>query len=803
VSQCLIAGGLDLNVHPGADYWGCIPSCTNLHDYLVNYLGATYETRPKSQAEPIWFVPGDPAIFPTPKHAVFAVTGDATHYATCNAHSTDRYHKTIQWFFDNSNWNSCTYYHIPTNPADVTLTLYVHEGSASGPVLSGVRVTGQDGAGTSFDKTTGTSGYVTITGAPGSWQFSASKSGYQTNSWSQSTTETCTRHAFLIRDDRVNGIDVSHWQGTIDWSQVYNSGYRFAFAKASEGDGLEDTYFTANMNNGYNAGMLMGAYHFARPDLENDAADEARYFVSVAGTYLKVGYLRPALDLEKGASLGKEALSNWVHEWMNTVKSETGIEPIIYVNSNYANNYLDSSVTQYDLWIAHWRCDTGTPPNTGMWNDWDFWQYYSPDYCGVNSVPGISGGVDLDIFNGDMDRLYTFVIESEEPALSLSSTSHDFGDKCEGETDSITFEIWNSGTGTLTYTLSESCGWVDVNPTSGSSTGEHDTITVDIDTTGLAEGSHTCDISIGSNDGSGTFTVTVNIVAQTGSISVSSSPSGANIYLDGSFRGLTPYTITNVPVGVHTIRLSLAGYQDWSTNVQVTAGETSYVYASLIPITSTAPTAIFRNGLWCVDTTGNHIADLVFGYGILGDVPIVGDINKDGPDDIAIFRNGLWCVDTTGNHIADLVFGYGIPGDVPLVGDFNKDGSDDIAIFRNGLWCVDTTGNHIADLVFGYGIPGDVPIVGDINKDGSDDIAIFRNGLWCVDSTGNHIADLVFGYGIAGDVPLVGDFNKDGSDDIAIFRNGLWCVDTTGNHIADLVFGYGIAGDIPVVGDIG
>jgi hypothetical protein len=213
--------------------------------------------------------------------------------------------------------------------------------------------------------------------------------------------------------------------------------------------------------------------------------------------------------------------------------------------------------------------------------------------------------------------------------------------------------------------------------------------------------------------------------------------------------------------------------------------------------------AIFRNGIWCVDTTGDHIADLVFGYGIPGDVPLVGDFNKDGSDDIAIFRNGIWCVDTTGNHVADLIFGYGIPGDVPLVGDINKDGTDDIAIFRNGMWCVDTTGNHVADLVFGYGIAGDVPLVGDINQDGTDDIAIFRNGMWCVDTTGNRIADLVFGYGIAGDKPLVGDIDRDGTDDTAIFRNGMWCVDTTGNHIADLVFGYGIAGDVPLVGNMG
>jgi hypothetical protein len=172
------------------------------------------------------------------------------------------------------------------------------------------------------------------------------------------------------------------------------------------------------------------------------------------------------------------------------------------------------------------------------------------------------------------------------PELSYSPASHDFGDKCEGETDSTTFEIWNSGTGTLTYTLSESCGWVKLNLTSGSSTGEHDSITVDIDTAGLSEGPYTCNITISSNGGSDTFSVTVNIIPTTGSISVTSTPSGATIDLEGYVGPYqqTPHTFTNVPAGTHTIKLTLTGYLDWSTNVQVTAGETTYVYATLTPI---------------------------------------------------------------------------------------------------------------------------------------------------------------------------------------------------------------------------
>ena len=180
-------------------------------------------------------------------------------------------------------------------------------------------------------------------------------------------------------------------------------------------------------------------------------------------------------------------------------------------------------------------------------------------------------------------------LAAEGLAISVAPTSHDFCDMHEGETDNTTFEIWNLGTYTLTYSLSESCVWVAVDPTSGSSTGEHDTITVEINTTGLAVGAYTCDIAISSNGGSDTFSVTVNIIPSTGSISVTSTPSGATIDLEGFVGPIvtTPYTFTNVPAGVHTLNLTLTGYHNWTTTVQVTAGETAYVDATLTPIPTT------------------------------------------------------------------------------------------------------------------------------------------------------------------------------------------------------------------------
>jgi hypothetical protein len=212
--------------------------------------------------------------------------------------------------------------------------------------------------------------------------------------------------------------------------------------------------------------------------------------------------------------------------------------------------------------------------------------------------------------------------------------------------------------------------------------------------------------------------------------------------------------------------------------------------------------AVFRDGTWHVDTNRDQVADIIFGYGIPSDVPVVGDINQDGNDDTVIFRDGTWHVDTNRDQVADIIFGYGIPSDVPVVGDINQDGNDDTVIFRDGSWHVDITGDHISDIIFGYGIPGDLPVVGDINQDGNDDTAIFRDGSWHVDTTGDHISDIIFGYGIPGDLPVVGDINQDGNDDTVIFRDGSWHVDTNRDQVADIIFGYGIPSDVPVVGDI-
>ena len=151
----------------------------------------------------------------------------------------------------------------------------------------------------------------------------------------------------------ISGIDVSHWQGTIDWTLVGNDGYVFSWVKATEGMTYTDPNFFTNIEDGITAGLIMGAYHFARPD-NNSAQQDATNFLNNAADYIGTGFLPPVLDLENPYSNGQailltemftsEELSLWVQEWMNEVESETGVVPYLYINANYAA-YLSSSLS--------------------------------------------------------------------------------------------------------------------------------------------------------------------------------------------------------------------------------------------------------------------------------------------------------------------------------------------------------------------------------------------------------------------------------------------------------------------------
>jgi len=137
----------------------------------------------------------------------------------------------------------------------------------------------------------------------------------------------------------------------------------------------------------------------------------------------------------------------------------------------------------------------------------------------VNHVE-VEGYDELDVHYADSSDAEVDVKNQsqDDPYLEYNPSSHDFGTMEPGQTASTTFDIWNSGTGILTYNLSENCGWVTLSTTSGTSVGEHDAIDVMVDISGLSEGeTYTCDVMISSNGGNDTFVVSVTVNSSNGS----------------------------------------------------------------------------------------------------------------------------------------------------------------------------------------------------------------------------------------------------------------------------------------------
>ncbi len=205
----------------------------------------------------------------------------------------------------------------------------------------------------------------------------------------------------------TQGIDISHWQGTIDWAKVAASGKRFAFMKASEDDDFVDSRYQTNRAQAKAKGLFVGAYHFAQPELPPadlagdptiDAIAEADHFVDTATP--QSGELIPVLDLEQTGGLGVTDLQLWVRAFLERVYERTGVRAAIYVSPSFWSTNMGNSRWFADngyvtLWIAHWTSAAGPTLPASNWGGrgWTFWQYTAS-----GTVPGISGRVDLDFY---------------------------------------------------------------------------------------------------------------------------------------------------------------------------------------------------------------------------------------------------------------------------------------------------------------------------------------------------------------------------------------------------------------------
>ncbi|WP_281098863.1 GH25 family lysozyme, partial [Acaricomes phytoseiuli] len=208
-------------------------------------------------------------------------------------------------------------------------------------------------------------------------------------------------------ENMPGGVDVSGWQQNVNWQMVWNQGARFAYIKASEGPWRMNDYFAQQYNGSYSAGMIRGAYHFARPNLSSGAA-QARVFVQSGGGWSADGRTLPgALDLETNYSdnsgrcfgMSPGQLTAWTSDFVNTYRGLTGRDPAIYTAYFFWRDCMGNPSTfsqSSPLWIAAYGAAANNVWMPGGWPRYTFWQF---------SENGPYNGGDSNVFNGSMDGL--------------------------------------------------------------------------------------------------------------------------------------------------------------------------------------------------------------------------------------------------------------------------------------------------------------------------------------------------------------------------------------------------------------
>jgi lysozyme len=211
------------------------------------------------------------------------------------------------------------------------------------------------------------------------------------------------QHAAVCADGPTTyGIDVSRFQGTIDWQKVADSGVKFAFIQISRSLTDVDAKFDYNWRRAKEVGILRGAYQRFHPG--QDVIGQADLFLAKLGAP-EPGDLPPMLDVEDSDGLGAAQIAAAVRTWMERVEPVVGKKPIIYTGFYFWRDSVGSAdFAEHPLWIANYSATCPLVPDA--WTRWTFHQYSST----VN-VPGISENTtDVNKFNGTLAELQAMAV---------------------------------------------------------------------------------------------------------------------------------------------------------------------------------------------------------------------------------------------------------------------------------------------------------------------------------------------------------------------------------------------------------
>ncbi len=199
---------------------------------------------------------------------------------------------------------------------------------------------------------------------------------------------------------KIQGIDVSKWQGNWNAAVAKNAGSAFVFIKASQSN-YTDPNFISNWRNASEQELVIGAYHFL--DYSIPGAKQADYFADILDAY--PCDLPPVVDFEKRVPNKGRWPIEFLRDFVQRV-ADRGYSPMVYTSPSFWRSFgeEDEYWTQFPLWLAHYT--NGDPQVPAPWNEWTFWQY-------ANNGQGKEFGaesyqIDLNYFNGSIENLYDF-----------------------------------------------------------------------------------------------------------------------------------------------------------------------------------------------------------------------------------------------------------------------------------------------------------------------------------------------------------------------------------------------------------
>lgn len=198
----------------------------------------------------------------------------------------------------------------------------------------------------------------------------------------------------------IFGVDVSTYQGQVDWASLAEQGVDFAFLKATEGSSLQDSRFTDNWKNARDAGVRVGAYHFFSYDSPGET--QAENFISTVP--VQPDALPPVVDIEfygdKLQNLPQKAETREILDpLLSALEEHYGVKPILYVTDRSYRLYIHGAYEDYPLWVSR-------PAVAPLEKDWTFWQYSHS--ARMEGYEGSQELIDLNVFRGSAEAFERF-----------------------------------------------------------------------------------------------------------------------------------------------------------------------------------------------------------------------------------------------------------------------------------------------------------------------------------------------------------------------------------------------------------